>query len=238
MEKYMKNIYYLIPLLLVFLLSSCNTASPATVDAVIPTSTPTIEFVQPTSTMSALPSPQPTTLPNSPSAKSQSTQQLVLDRAFEVIAALKDQDWAALSGYVHPQMGLRFSPYAFVRDTDQVFPVDIIPNLLADKRLYTWGSFDGSGAPIDLSFAGYYSQFVYDVDFANPTQMALNDRLGVSNSLDNSAEFYPGAMIVEFHFPGFDPQYQGMDWRSLRLVFMEDNNTWYLVGIIHDQWTT
>jgi hypothetical protein len=45
-------------------------------------------------------------------------------------------------------------------------------------------------------------------------------------------------MIVEYYFPGFDLQLQGMDWRSLRLVFTLYDNTWYLVGIIHDQWTT
>jgi (p)ppGpp synthase/HD superfamily hydrolase len=28
-----------------------------------------------------------------------------------------------------------------------------------------------------------------------------------------------------------------MDWRSLRLVFEKKNDIWYLVGIIHDQWT-
>jgi hypothetical protein len=59
----------------------------------------------------------------------------------------------------------------------------------------------------------------------------------VGNSIDNSQEYYPGARIVEYYFPGFDPQYAGMDWRSIRLVFMEENNIWYLVGIIHDQWT-
>jgi hypothetical protein len=36
---------------------------------------------------------------------------------------------------------------------------------------------------------------------------------------------------------GFDPEYEGMDWRSLRLVFEKKNDIWYLVGIIHDQWT-
>jgi hypothetical protein len=28
-----------------------------------------------------------------------------------------------------------------------------------------------------------------------------------------------------------------MDWRSLRLVFEEQGGSWYLVGIVHDQWT-
>jgi (p)ppGpp synthase/HD superfamily hydrolase len=43
--------------------------------------------------------------------------------------------------------------------------------------------------------------------------------------------------MVEYHFSGFDPKYEGMDWRSLRLVFEEKDNIWHLVGIIHDQWT-
>jgi hypothetical protein len=45
-------------------------------------------------------------------------------------------------------------------------------------------------------------------------------------------------MVVEYYFPGFDPQYEGMDWRSLRLIFLQDNDVWYLAGIVHDQWTT
>ena len=31
--------------------------------------------------------------------------------------------------------------------------------------------------------------------------------------------------------------FDGMDWKSLRLVFQEKDNIWYLVGIIHDGWT-
>ena len=42
---------------------------------------------------------------------------------------------------------------------------------------------------------------------------------------------------MEYHFPGIDPKFEGMDWRSLRLVFEQKNCTWYLVGIIHAQWT-
>jgi hypothetical protein len=202
------------------------------------TAAPTLEFVAPTPIQLASASPVPTTISISPSANPLSAEQAVLDRAAQVIAALMDKNMTALSGYVHPQLGLRFSPYAFVRVTDQVFSVDKIAGLWVDGTVYTWGAYDGSGASIDLTFADYYSKFIYDVDFANAPQLALNHRLGVSTSMDNSHEFYPGAMIVEFYFPGFDPQFEGMDWRSLRLVFMEDNTTWYLVGVIHDQWTT
>jgi hypothetical protein len=154
------------------------------------------------------------------------------------VSAIKNQDFATVAQYVYPTNGLRFSPYAYVKDSDQVIPADKVAGLMEDSTVYNWGLHDGSGQPIDLTFANYYSEFIYDVDFANAPQVALNHRLGMGNSIDNNLEIYPGAMVVEYYFPGFDPQYQGMDWRSLRLVFQQFDNTWYLVGLIHDQWTT
>jgi hypothetical protein len=226
--------FILIFILLAFLLTGCNLASPALTPTPISTEAPTLEFNQPTPVQLA----SPTSTPNiSPSATPLSVIQTVLDRAAQVIRALEDKDMVTLAQYVHPQMGVRFSPYAYVKDTDQFFPADKIPGLMADSTIYTWGVYDGSGEPIELTYADYHSKFVYDVDFANAPQLAINLRIGVGNSIDNSQEYYPGARIVEYYFPGFDPQYAGMDWRSIRLVFMEENNIWYLVGIIHDQWT-
>jgi hypothetical protein len=42
---------------------------------------------------------------------------------------------------------------------------------------------------------------------------------------------------VEYYFPGFEAQYEGMDWKSLRLVFEQHQGSWKLVGIIHNEWT-
>ncbi|HYF94322.1 MAG TPA: hypothetical protein VD969_19050 [Symbiobacteriaceae bacterium] len=55
---------------------------------------------------------------------------------------------------------------------------------------------------------------------------------------DNWRAAYPDGFMVEFHFPGFEAKYGGMDWRSLRLVYERLGNAWFLVGIIHGQWTT
>jgi hypothetical protein len=68
-------------------------------------------------------------------------------------------------------------------------------------------------------------------------QIGYNTVLGHGNSLNNSFEIYKDSIIVEYYFSGLDPQYEGMDWRSLRLVFEEKDDIWYIVGIIHDQWT-
>jgi hypothetical protein len=226
----MKSIFPVILTILVLGISGCNlTASPMT-PTISPTAAPSLAFTQPTST------PPVIVLPTS--AIPYTTDQAILDRAAQVIVAFKNRDMAALSGCVSPQMGLRFSPYAAVKDTYQVFPADKLAGLLSDSTVYNWGAYYGTGQSIELSFTDYYTKFIYDEDFANAPQVSLNHRLGVGTTLDNATDFYPGGMVVEFYFPGFDPSLEGMDWRSLRLVFVHENDSWNLVGVIHDQWTT
>lgn len=103
--------------------------------------------------------------------------------------------------------------------------------------IYTWGSYDGSGEPIDLIFSDYYDRFVYNQDFANPHIVGNNQIVQTGNTINNIEEVYPNAQFVEFHFTGFDPQYTGMDWTSLRIVMEEYNSQLYIIGIIHDEWT-
>jgi len=181
--------------------------------------------------------PPPSAVVDAPPARPLTANQVVLARAGEVVQVLQSQDMALVSAYVHPVQGVRFSPYAFVKDTDLVFPPDQVAGLAVDSNIYSWGNYAGTGEPINLSFPDYYKKFIYDVDFANAPQVSLNHRLSGGNSIDNAAEFYPGSMIVEYYFPGFDPQYGGMDWRSLKLVFSQADGSWDLVGIIHDEWT-
>jgi hypothetical protein len=164
--------------------------------------------------------------------------------AAQAILALRDQDIPELAGLVHPVKGITFSPYAYVRplqgalgEADLVFSRDQLLGLWTDPTVYRWGRYDGSGEPIDLTFEQYYQRFVYDVDFAQPDVVGFNDMVGQGNTPNNIADVYPLAQTVEYHFEGFDPQYAGMDWRSLRLVLEEYEGDWYLVGIVHDQWT-
>jgi hypothetical protein len=168
----------------------------------------------------------------------------VAARAAQMIVALKDRDLQALSGLVHSAKGLRFSPYTFVRvvpdprgDLDLVFPATEIPGLASDPTIYHWGTMEGSGDPIDLTFAQYYDEFIYDADFAHPDVVGFNQAIGHSSMINNIAEVYPGAVAIEYHFEGFEQQYAGYDWLSLRLVLEQAGDTWVLVGIVHDEWT-
>lgn len=164
------------------------------------------------------------------------------DAAHAVLKALQSKDMDRLASLVHPELGLRFSPYAFVElDKDVVLTRAQLKGALRDSKPRRWGSFDGSGEPMVLSFARYFDTFVWSHDFTVAPDISVDRTIQVGNTISNLQAAYPGARFVELHFRGFDPKYTGMDWESLRLVLRPspsgDGARWLLVGVIHDGWT-
>lgn len=162
------------------------------------------------------------------------------ERAGQAITAIKNRDLTALSAIVDPQVGVRFSPYGYIQTEagkDRIFTAAQLKDAMGDQTVRLWGMFDGSGEPINLTFAKYWDRFVYDKDFVATPQVGFNKIIKQSNTIINISEAYPNASFVEYHVPGTD-KYAGMDWASLRLVFRQVDGVWYLIGIIHDQWTT
>jgi hypothetical protein len=198
----------------------------------LPSATLTVKSASPTRT------PTPTDIRAARTLTEAQAKALVEKTALAVVDALKRKDGAKLATYAHPDKGVRFSMYPFVRtDTDVVLSAADLAVAFTDPKVRYWGISDGKGDDVRLTFADYYPKFVYDVDFATAPDVAYNRAIGTGNSTDNSAIAYPDAVMVEYHYPGFDPQYGGMDWRSLRLFFEQKDGTWYLVGIVHGQWT-
>ncbi|WP_075061380.1 hypothetical protein [Ornatilinea apprima] len=187
------------------------------------------------------PTPAPTGLPATaslPTATPQPTPgeaDLAL-AAQQIVFALQARDLNTLSAFAHPQKGVRFSPYTYVRSEDLVFQRDQISGLFSDNTIYEWGAYDGSGEPIQLTFADYFESFLYSYDYAAGAQLSYNQPIGAGNTINNLAEFYPGARVVEFYQPGTE-EYSGMDWSSLRLVFERAPDGWKLIAIVNDRWT-
>ncbi|HOA41096.1 MAG TPA: hypothetical protein PKM10_06560, partial [Halanaerobiales bacterium] len=156
----------------------------------------------------------------------------------ELIQAIKNRDGEKIAEFVHPVKGVRFTPYTYVSpEGDVVFSREEMKNFFADTDLYLWGYYDGIGSEIRLKPAEYYEEFIYSADFINAPEVGYNEVLSSGNMLENQFDVYDNPIIVEYYFPGFNPEYDGMDWRSLRLVFEEYEGNWKLTGIIHNQWT-
>ncbi len=168
---------------------------------------------------------------------SQQAQSIIDTVSRRVIKLIKNYDIQGFSKYVHPIKGVRFSPYSYVDfDNDRVFKAPAIASLGNDKRKWKWGYADGSGELIMLTFKGYFARFVYDRDFIRANQIGYNATIGTGNTQDNNFQAYPNAIMVEYYVPG-SSETDGSDWASLRLLFEKYQNTWYVVGIIHDQRT-
>lgn len=177
---------------------------------------------------------QPDKQPEKPAAPT------VEEQGKAAVQALKDKDMNKLAQMAHPDKGIRFSPYGYVdTDKDLTFKPAAVGKLPTDESIYEWGTYDGSGEPIKLKFADYYAKFIYDADFAKAPQTSVNKTTGKGNMANNMGEAYPPERyeFVEYHFSGFDKKFEGMDWKSLRLVFEKDGSRLLLVGIVHDQWT-
>jgi hypothetical protein len=163
---------------------------------------------------------------------------IIYFRAKTTMTALKNRDWELLAKVVHAEKGVRFSPYSYIDPkNDLVFSAAQVRNFGNDGQQYLWGAYDGSGEPIRLTAVKYFEKFIYNHDFIQAPKISYNRIIGRGNTTNNQTEAYPGAIIAEYHFPGFESKYNGMDWQSLRLIFEMKDGMAYLVGISHDQWT-
>jgi hypothetical protein len=155
----------------------------------------------------------------------------------QVLESLKTEQYNQLLPMIHPETCLRFSPYQYLNTDNQIICPSDVDSFTSSLEPITWGHFDGTGKPINLTFIDYHQQFVYDQDYLKPSVVGFNLEVSSGNSINNIQEIFPNGIMIEYHFPGIDPRYGGMDWRSLRLVFVPDNGQWYLTAIIHGEWT-
>lgn len=164
---------------------------------------------------------------------------LLLEQAEAVLALLKEKDYSALSRLIHPQKGVTLTPFSTVSaEYDRTLTQADVAELSEDQQTYVWGAMDGSGSPIRSTCSDYFDRFVYNADYTQAPEVAVDTVLMSGNALENVSDAYPAARFVDYNFPGIDPAKNGYDWCSLKLVFEPWRNEWYLVGLIHSEWTT
>lgn len=160
---------------------------------------------------------------------------IIADRAKEVIELLQKKDIPRLCKYIHPELHLAFSPYGFIGKSNRKFDAHKLDSLWKSKQRLFWGRYDGTGKPIRLTMREYFERFVYDRDYQKVSRVAYNT-VQRSDMFVNIFDVYPQAIVADHLFLA-TPEFEEMDWRALRLVFSEYQGKWYLVHIVHDEWT-
>jgi hypothetical protein len=184
-----------------------------------------------------------------PKTTVENTQVSPINISREVALLVKTKDFVSLSDFVDEELGLFFSPYySFSESQGRRFTKEEVRTFFIDTKKNLWGYQDGSGQEILLTNNEYFNQYIYSSDFISTGKESLNHSLANGNtpSLDEvinnvyKSQILNGNEIfyIEYYISGFDPKYEGMDWQSLALIFVnKGNNQWKIVGIMHSQWT-
>jgi len=161
--------------------------------------------------------------------------QMVSRVADRILSALSEADYSTLSKFVHKKRGLHFAPYAYLHDGQQVLDKETLHE--GDtSTVRVWGSFDGSGDPIELTWGDYHNRFVFDKDFDAADKIEFQVFSSFGNSLNNLRDYFNGSYNMSYYVEGTE-QYGGMDWAQLKLVFDVIDGHLYLIALVHDQWT-
>jgi hypothetical protein len=158
--------------------------------------------------------------------------------AAQILPLLQNQDFAALAPFIHPELGVRISPYGYVNVAkDLVFTREEVAAFGSNQEVYLWGVQAGSGMDINLTVAEYWPEYVTSQTPAQEWGLLLDPTRKASNTIDNFAEVYPDGQYVEYLQPGTEV-YGYLDWQSLRLGFQQSGDgAYYLMALIHDEWT-
>ena len=191
------------------------------------------------------------TIPSDTSSQSVSTQTDSSDAAFNtsdnfpllnaactVVRALRQKDYSTVASFVHPDRGVTFTPYSTVNpESDLAFSREQIMNLTQNTAVYTWGSVDGHGGPIEMTIEQYFERYVFNADYSQAPRIGVDQVMMHGNALENLADSYPQGRFVDFCFPQLTQKGDGLDWCSLKLVFEPGDSNWLLVGVVHGEWT-
>lgn len=158
--------------------------------------------------------------------------------AREVIKTLTARDYQKFETLVSPD-GLSLNQEPNFNPNKNPIAKNDISEIPKDTKVYFWGYTDGRGDPINLTRAEFIN-YIYSnkVDYLNAPNVAVNKTLTTSGNTPNTIDKdINGRTYVTFNFPGFNPEYAGMDWTSIYLIFDIVNGEYKLRGISKDNWT-
>jgi len=159
--------------------------------------------------------------------------------AYATLDCIKERDFAELARFVHPELGVTFSPNATVTpSTNKRFSAEEIAAFSHDTSTYIWGVYSAGGEPIELTVAEYFSRFVFCKDYTTAPYLGVNSIVRSSNALENITEVFPNVQYIDFHIPrGERGSIDDYEWSSLRLGFEEYDGRLWLMVITHCKWS-
>lgn len=153
-----------------------------------------------------------------------------------ILPLMKAKEYAGLARFIGDE-GIFFSPFGSADTTkSKALSRPQFLELLKNDTKILWGHSYGTGDAIRLTIPQYFKKHVYDVAFLKAEQTSVNKLIDPDSAISKVPSVYPNHSFVQFYFPGFNKDYEGMDWKSLLLVLKQQQSKYYLVAVIHNQW--
>lgn len=156
-------------------------------------------------------------------------------QANAILRALDQRDMDTLADYVHEEKGLLLSPYLSVSDSTVRFSQPEIATLLDDEATYLWG-YGEANTDIRMTPAEYFVQHLQVERFFEADEVLVDTTSPESDPTNYLSSVFPDAKVVEFYTVGTE-QYSGLDWRSLHMVFEQEDGEWRLIALINNLFT-
>lgn len=158
-------------------------------------------------------------------------------RANAILQSLDERDMATFADYVHEEKGLLLSPYLSVSDSTVHFSRPEIATLLDDEASYLFG-YGEANTEIRITTAEYFEQHLQVERFFEADKVFVDTASSESDPTNYLRSVFPDAKVVEFYTSGTE-QYSGLDWRSLHMVFEQEeaSGEWRLIALINNLFT-
>jgi hypothetical protein len=227
-----------------FVMGACNSQTPLPEATAVP---PTAKVIPVTVEVTRLvtqevvvtATAEPLPLPTETPYMADAAQSLEATAGQGVISALRSGDMGALSQYMDPDGTLEFTaldllPFSPTSPAQSVFNQKQVETLLKDKTRYNWMVFEG---PEELTFAEYFSTYIFDLDYSDADRVLYNDEVGLGYEDQVLPQVSDNLILLEYvmdppRILGGKPYFS----EGLILVF-ELRSDWYLTRVWHDGWT-
>lgn len=163
------------------------------------------------------------------------------ERAVEICKLLKEVDSGGISiqkfeNLIDEENKILFSPYLYIdKSNSQTLTLSEWKKFYNTEDKLNWGEWDGVGGVLELTAKEYYSRFIMRGNYCQEGEVNVDTLIEKGNALNNISEVFPASRYVSFFIPPDDEDIAQMSWKTLILVFDEENE---LVAIVNHEWTT
>lgn len=170
---------------------------------------------------------------SSPTELTEQERGMLERRARHTIHLLAQHNFAQVADEIHPKKGLLLAPSPHIDVTEyapQIVTKLEFRSLLTNSGTRIWGNQGYTSAPLELSGKDFWEKHMWSTGVNTTLKGKIDEVLHTDMNpmaiREIIAKTFPGAHFVEYVGTG--------DW-SVRLIFVQEQGQWYLVGIMRDE---